>query len=141
MKKTCLCLFGLLLCLPLSAIAKKDGSQGNPHARQERAEQRDSREERAEARISIGITIGEARDIARGAGISSGYYKPLPPGMRNRLAKGKPLPPGIAKQRPSAPMLERLPVHPGHEWLVIGVDLVLVNIRTRIPVDILPGIF
>ena len=38
-------------------------------------------------------------------------------------------------------MLARLPVHAKHEWLVIGVDLVLVNIQTKIPVDILPGVF
>lgn len=153
----------VLLCLPLLLIAtpapvradKGGGGHGNPHAQQQdfergdkpgkKAEKKSRNDERAEApraaSISIGITLGGARSLAHEAGIPAGRYQPLPPGMRNRLAKGKPLPPGIAKKQAPPAMLARLPVHAGHEWLVIGVDLVLVNIRTQIPVDILPGVF
>ncbi|MDP5239894.1 anti-virulence regulator CigR family protein [Uliginosibacterium sp. 31-16] len=141
----------LMLCSPL-AQAKKDGAHGNPHGFQQdeerpgkpdkkgRADRLQAEEPRA-ASISIGITLGGARSLVHEAGIPQGSFQPLPPGMRNRLAKGKPLPPGIAKKQVPPAMLARLPVHAEHEWLVIGVDLVLVNIRTKIPVDILPGVF
>ena len=145
------------LCLIWSfspwALAKKEGG-GNPHAQGQESEhgerggkpgkapRRDADGgARASLSISAGISIGDAREIARDSGIRPGSYQPLPPGMRNRLAKGKPLPPGIAKKQVPPGMLARLPLHPGHEWLVIGVDLVLVDIKTRVSVDILAGVF
>lgn len=133
-----LCLSLLLALSPLFAQAKNNGGNGRGHGhdKHERAE-----EAAPAANISIGITLGGARDLVRGAGVQPGQYQALPPGMYKRLAKGKALPPGIAKKQPPAAMLSRLPVHPGHEWLVIGVDLVLFNVQTRIPVDILPGVF
>jgi hypothetical protein len=93
----------------------------------------------AAAPISINITFDQARRIAIDTGARG--YKPLPPGIRKNLARGKPLPPGIAKQYAPAPMVARLPVHPGHEWRVVGTDLVLVAIATAIVVDVLLDVF
>lgn len=91
------------------------------------------------APVSINITFDHARRIAIDVGARG--YKPLPPGIRKNLARGKPLPPGIAKQYAPAHMIARLPVHPGHEWRVVGTDLVLVAIATAIVVDVLLDVF
>lgn len=63
--------------------------------------------------------------------------KPLPPGIAKNLARGKPLPPGIAKQRFPAGLLSQLPHRPGHEWAVVGNDIVLIAAATGIVVGIL----
>lgn len=89
--------------------------------------------------ISVSITFGQARQIAVDVGATR--YKPLPPGIRKNLERGKPLPPGIAKKMAPAPMLSRLPVHPGHEWRVVGTDLVLVAIATAVVVEVLANVF
>jgi hypothetical protein len=89
--------------------------------------------------IRIDISFDQARRIAMDAGAHG--YKPLPPGIRKNLARGKPLPPGIAKKYAPAPMIARLPAHPGHEWRVVGTDLVLVAIATAVVVDILIDVF
>ena len=89
--------------------------------------------------VRINITFDQARRYATDGGFYG--YQPLPPGIRKNLARGKPLPPGIAKKYAPAPMVTRLPVHPGHEWRVVGTDLVLVAIATAVVVDILVDVF
>ena len=89
--------------------------------------------------VRINITFEQARRYAVDHGAQG--YQPLPPGIRKNLARGKPLPPGIAKKYAPAPMVSRLPVHPGHEWRVVGTDLVLVAIATAVVVDILIDVF
>lgn len=89
--------------------------------------------------ITVSITFGQARQIAIDVGATR--YKPLPPGIRKNLARGKPLPPGIAKQVAPAPMLARLPVYAGHEWRIVGTDLVLVAIATAVVVEVLMNVF
>lgn len=143
----------LLSCALIAPSAMARGGQGgghgggNPHmaspeARHEKHERAERQErEREGSHFSVGVTLGEVRGFAREAGVPPGRYHALPPGMRNRLAQGKRLPPGIAKKQVPPAMLARLPVHPGHEWAVIGVDLVLINSRTRVSVDIFPGVF
>lgn len=147
----------LLGCILMASPAMARGGGGggghgggNPHATPSEARhERPAKHERAErherersgSHFSVGITLGEARGFAREAGIPPGRYHALPPGMRNRLAQGKRLPPGIAKKQVPPAMLAHLPVHPGHEWAVIGVDLVLVNSRTRVSVDVFPDVF
>jgi len=91
------------------------------------------------SQFSVSITVDQARRIALDVGARG--YKPLPPGIRKNLARGKPLPPGIAKQYAPAPMIARLPVYAGHEWRVVGTDLVLVTIATAVVVDILLDVF
>ena len=91
------------------------------------------------APVRINITFDQARRYAMDTGAHG--YQPLPPGIRKNLARGKPLPPGIAKKFAPAPMASRLPAHPGHEWRVVGTDLVLVAIATVVVVDILIDVF
>ena len=89
--------------------------------------------------VRVDITFDQARRYAMDTGARG--YQPLPPGIRKNLARGKPLPPGIAKRYAPSPMVARLPVHPGHEWRVVGTDLVLVAIATAVVVDILIDVF
>lgn len=93
----------------------------------------------ASGAVSVSITFSQARQIAIDVGATR--YKPLPPGIRKNLARGKPLPPGIAKKVAPAPMLSRLPVYAGHEWRVVGTDLVLVAIATAVVVEVLMNVF
>ncbi len=81
----------------------------------------------------------DARDLARRYHLTG--YKPLPPGIRKNLMRGQPLPPGIAKKMVPRPMLEGLPAYPGHEWQVVGNDLVLLAVGTSMVVDVLSDIF
>lgn len=90
-------------------------------------------------RISIGISYGEARQVAERHGMTGA--KPLPPGIRKNLARGKPLPPGIAKQRMPTPIVADLPRHEGYEWRQAGADLVLVASGSLVISDILEGVF
>lgn len=89
--------------------------------------------------VTINVSFDQVRRIAIDSGAHR--YQPLPPGIRKNLARGKPLPPGIAKKYAPAPMISRLPVHPGHEWRVVGTDLVLVAIATAVVADILIDVF
>ncbi len=63
--------------------------------------------------------------------------KPLPPGIRKRLARGKPLPPGIAKQTLPSRLESGLPTRDGYERVQVGVDVLLVEVATGIIHDIL----
>lgn len=67
--------------------------------------------------------------------------KPLPPGIQKNLVRGKPLPPGIAKQRPAGVLAQRLPRVEGHDWLVVGRNLVLVTVGTLLVREILHDVF
>ncbi|GAB3438751.1 hypothetical protein [Insolitispirillum peregrinum] len=76
----------------------------------------------------------------------SGYYGKLPPGQVKHgrippghqvvrggtlpVGYGAPLPPGLQK---------RLPPRPGYERVVVGSDVLLVEIASRVIVDILTG--
>ncbi|MEQ9061766.1 MAG: anti-virulence regulator CigR family protein [Gammaproteobacteria bacterium] len=66
--------------------------------------------------------------------------EPLPPGIRRNLARGKPLPPGIAKHRPGSVLSAALPRIEGHDWLVVGRNLVLVTVGTLIVREILDNV-
>ncbi len=90
---------------------------------------------------TAGITAAVARQYALDSGIKTGGYKPLPPGIQKNLARGKPLPPGIAKKSAPSGMISQLPRHPGYEWQMAGVDLVLVQAGTAIVADVLKDVF
>ena len=89
--------------------------------------------------VTDAITLTEARHLA----VSNNFtgYGALPPGIRKNLGRGKPLPPGIAKKAVPAPLLAKLPHHPGYEWQVCGSDLVLVAVATAIIAEVLTGVF
>jgi hypothetical protein len=63
--------------------------------------------------------------------------KPLPPGMRNRLARGKPLPPGIAKQVAPAALRSGLSLPRGYDIVEVGLDVLLVEVATGVIHDVL----
>jgi hypothetical protein len=63
--------------------------------------------------------------------------QPLPPGIRKNLARGKPLPPGIAKKLPPPALVPVLPVVVGHEWRVVGRDLLLIQAGTLLVAEII----
>ena len=109
----------------------KGKGKGKPHEAGQHAD--------GDSRIAVSIDFTLARQMAVDAGAIR--YKPLPPGIRKNLARGKPLPPGIAKQLAPAPMLARLPVYAGHEWRIVGADLVLVAIGSAIVVELLTNVF
>lgn len=60
----------------------------------------------------------------------------LPPGIQRNLERGKPLPPGIAK-RFDGRLASQLPQYPGYEWERVGADVVLIEVATRVVVDVL----
>jgi hypothetical protein len=63
--------------------------------------------------------------------------KPLPPGIRTRLARGKPLPPGIARTRVPDGLKSLLRVPAGYEIVEVGLDVLLVEVATDIIHDVL----
>ncbi|MHB0964025.1 MAG: hypothetical protein ACYC5V_12535 [Gemmatimonadaceae bacterium] len=65
--------------------------------------------------------------------------KPLPPGMRNRLAKGKPLPPGIAKRVLPPDLLRMAPIVGRDVQYGIVGDAVVAT-RAGIVIDILSAV-
>ncbi|NWG47133.1 MAG: hypothetical protein HXY25_11385 [Alphaproteobacteria bacterium] len=93
----------------------------------------------AEIRVTIGERDRERiRDyFRRNPGLAG---KPLPPGIRNRLAQGKPLPPGIAKQVLPDDLRRLLEVGEGYELYQLGHDVVLIATATGIILDILRDI-
>jgi hypothetical protein len=69
--------------------------------------------------------------------VSLASAKPLPPGIAKKVARGGSLPPGIAKRYFPNDLLVQLPARPGHEWVVVGTDVLLVAVATGVVVDIL----
>ena len=99
----------------------------------------------SEAVIGAALTaveIGVIRDYFGGPGVPAEYRrgKPLPPGIQKNLARGKPLPPGIAKKVAPYDLVGRLPPRPGYSYLVVGRDVVLVQVSTNLVVDVLQAV-
>ena len=63
--------------------------------------------------------------------------KGLPPGVARKYARGKRLPPGIAKQALPPDLERRLPVQPGHQYIVVDSDVLLIAVATGIVVDVM----
>jgi len=69
---------------------------------------------------------------------NKGKNKGLPPGIAKNLQRGKPLPPGIAKRDLPPGLESSLPgKHDGYESLIVGNDVVLVEIDTGKIADII----
>lgn len=69
-------------------------------------------------------------------------YSSLPPGIQKRLARGKGLPPGIAKRYLPSGLEKRLSAVPrGYERIIVGDDLLLVELSTGTISDIVRNIF
>lgn len=70
-----------------------------------------------------------------------GNFDELPPGIRKQVAQGKGLPPGLAKKRLPDDLERRLsPLPDGYVRFRIGTDLVIMNTKTNVVVDILSDI-
>jgi hypothetical protein len=69
---------------------------------------------------------------------NKGKNKGLPPGIAKNLERGKPLPPGIAKRNLPAGLESSLPgKHDGYETVIVGDDVVLIEIDTGKIADII----
>jgi len=74
----------------------------------------------------------------KGKSKNKGKNKRLPPGIAKNLQRGKPLPPGIAKRDLPPGLNSSLPdSHDGYERIIVGNDVVLVEIDTGNIADII----
>ena len=64
----------------------------------------------------------------------------LPPGIAKNLARGKPLPPGIAKKLLPKDLETTLPARSDYERVIVGSDVLLIEVTTQVVTDILRGI-
>jgi hypothetical protein len=114
------------------------GGQGNPNrggGNQNRAAS-GNQNRAASGNASLGTL--ELNIIQSWLGTNPGFAaQPLPPGMRNRLARGKPLPPGIARRTLPPDLLGLLPAKAGHEYAMVGATLALVQVGTGIVAGLL----
>ena len=83
----------------------------------------------------------DARSVLA-AGATAAMVSALLGGQTQSLAVGaRPLLPGIAKQAVPQPVLVRLPVVDGHDWIRIGTELVLVGIATNVIAQVIQNVF
>lgn len=74
----------------------------------------------------------------KGKSKNKGKNKGLPPGIAKNLQRGKPLPPGIAKRNLPPGLESSLPgKHDGYETVIVGDDVVLIEIDTGKIADII----
>ncbi len=123
---------GVRLFLALVALVAVAVSPVNAHAQKRRSH--DSHTDRGLVEISVGIAT-QIRDFYSSRPASG--VKALPPGMRNRLAKGKPLPPGIAKQVAPPALRSHLDLPRGYDLVEVGLDVLLVDVATGVIHDVL----
>ncbi len=91
------------------------------------------------ATVTVVFRTGDREAFERYFTTHNMRAKPLPPGMRKRLAKGKPLPPGIAKQVLPADLIRIAPpVGRDIEYVIVG-DAVLAT-RAGVVIDIMRGV-
>ncbi|MCG6957210.1 MAG: anti-virulence regulator CigR family protein [Gemmatimonadetes bacterium] len=119
-------IMGALALSMLASIPARAGAQRRPN--------------HATVEVTAGITLS----VGQRESIRSYYLahpqkgvKPLPPGIRKKLARGKPLPPGIAKQVAPEGLVRLVAVPPGYRLEEVGVDVLLVEVATGIVHDIL----
>lgn len=86
-----------------------------------------------------GINSLEARKLAQIAGLTG--RQALPPEMADTLVQEAQLPPCAAVETVPRSMFMQLPYIEGHEWLIVGTDLVLVGIGSDQAVSVLNGLF
>lgn len=85
----------------------------------------------------------EQQGKAREKGLPPGLAKreQLPPGLQQHLERHGKLPPGLEKKRLPGDLNKRLsPVPKGYKRVIVGRDVVLVDERTQVIVDILTDV-
>lgn len=106
--------------------------------------------------INVDINFGKAVITNKERRIIRDYYhggasdlppglakrKSLPPGLRKQLRKTGHLPPGLEKRRLPSELVHRLPAYHGpYERTIIGNDMVLLDPKTGLILDVMQEIF
>jgi len=94
--------------------------------------------------VSVFISPGERQTILNYFQQHQAAYagaKPLPPGIAKKIARGGTMPPGIAKRYFPPDLIAGLPARPGQQWMIVGTDVLLVQIATSVIVDLIQKVF
>jgi hypothetical protein len=128
---------------PVPAFAKNKG-----HGKPENAGQGPGYEEQDAGDVAAGALLGATLAFtSRDRSVISQYFqqypmgaKPLPPGIARKVARGGSLPPGIAKRYLPQGLLGQLsPLDPRYGRMVVGSDVLMVELATGVILDILRG--
>lgn len=85
--------------------------------------------------------IGSARASSQGLPPGLAKREQLPPGLAKQIERNGALPPGLGEQRLPDDLLAQLPKqHSGHDYRVVGGDIVLVDLATRVIVDVIKDV-
>jgi len=135
--------FALLLAASMPALADQNKNKGKSG----QAGSEDTTTEIIEGVVGVvaGAVLSDdekqtIRDYYHKHPETAGKVKPLPPGIRKKLARGGTLPPGIAKQALPDGLHRQLPPRDGQSYEVIGSDVVLVETATQVIVDVLKDV-
>ena len=151
---------GFLVCVFVFAVAGQAWAQGSPSSRGKSAgaphpafSEVDKRLIRDFFRGLTAKTVGAGRGGSAGKGRSAGKGKSkqwppglakrndLPPGLAMRWKRFGTLPPGLAKRTLPGDLNRRLGrPPPGHERIITGQDVLLVERATGLIIDILEGV-
>ena len=125
----------LVAALAATTALARDNDRGGPKVRGAR----DARTTEVVVRAGgVNVTVQNTiRDYYAGKPKKA---RGLPPGQARQYARGKRLPPGIAKQALPPDLARRLSVPPGHQYVVVDSDVLLITVSTGIVVDILVDI-
>jgi len=96
-------------------------------------------EHRTHARQYYSQTYANARNCP--PGLAKKHNGCMPPGQAKKWAVGQPVPRGVAVYTVAQPVLRQLPPAPyGYRYARIGGDIVLVQQRNNVIVDIIAGL-
>lgn len=126
---------GLGLALTGAAEGKNNGNgRGNGHG----GDDSHVEDSLAPAIASILFPTGDRQVISNYFLRNGGYLADLPPGIRKQLVTRGRLPPGIAKKVLPAGLVGQLsPLPAGYDRMIVGPDVLLVQIATGLIVDII----
>lgn len=87
------------------------------------------------------IIGGYVTEKYRSGGLPPGLAKreQLPPGLQRQIERNGTLPPGLAKRLPDD-LLGRLPRRSNTGFRVVGDDIVLIDLATRVILDVMHGV-
>jgi hypothetical protein len=144
----------IALTLAVSSVSGNAlaGNGKDKHKSDHRGEHKTSYQETSGVDIHVEVNFGKAVITTRERRIIREYYsgdganftnqKALPPGLRKQLQKTGRLPPGLEKRRMPSDLEHRLPRYDGpYERTIIGNDLILLDPKTGIILDVMQEIF
>lgn len=127
----------------LTAIAKSSKeNKGNSSNKESKSQSNKSNTENNDDDFSININFSTNDKKIITDYFHDNNYKAsaLPPGIEKNLARGKPLPPGIAKNKIPDNLASSLHISAGHNYLMVGNNVVKINTATGIVEDIIENI-